>query len=121
MRTDDKNANAELERTRIIGDIRKLFASYGPTFVQLADGERSDMSALLNFYGAPLRFIGPNFHMVMKDEEDITVKRESVVRSAGCGMPTLQDQHWTSVTSECSILRPRWSMHCGCAGTKQAI
>ena len=27
---------------------------------------------LLNFYGAPLRFIGLNFHMVMKDEEDIT-------------------------------------------------
>jgi hypothetical protein len=72
MRADDKNAIAELERTRVIGDIRKLFAFYGPTFVQLADGERSDMNALLNFYGAPLRFIGPNFHMVMKGEDDIT-------------------------------------------------
>jgi hypothetical protein len=72
MSTGEKNAEAKVEETRIIGDIRKLFASYGPTFVQLADGERSDMSTLLNFYGAPLRFIGPNFHMVMKDEEDIT-------------------------------------------------
>ena len=72
MSTGEKNAEAKVEETRIIGDIRNLFASYGPTFVQLADGERWDMSALLNFYGAPLRFIGPNFHMVMKDEEDIT-------------------------------------------------
>src|ERR1700730_9436752 len=72
MSTGEKNAEAKVEKTRIIGDIRKLFASYGPTFVQLADGERSDMNALLNFYSAPLRFIGPNFHMVMKDEENIT-------------------------------------------------
>src|ERR1700736_6979257 len=72
MSTGEKNAEAKVEETRIIGDIRKLFASYGPTFVQLADGERSDMSALLNFYGAPLRFIGPNFHMIMKDDAAIT-------------------------------------------------
>jgi hypothetical protein len=72
MRTAGESADAEPEKTRIIGDIRKLFASYGPTFVQLANGERSDIKALLDFYGAPLRFIGPNFHMVMKDEEDIT-------------------------------------------------
>ena len=72
MSTGEKNADAKVKETRIIGDIRKLFASYGPTFVQLADGERSDIKALLNFYGAPLRFIGPNFHMVMKGEDDIT-------------------------------------------------
>jgi hypothetical protein len=72
MRTAGKNADVELEKTRIIGDIRKLFASYGPTFVQLADGERSDIKALLDFYGAPLRFIGPDFHIVMKDAVDVT-------------------------------------------------
>src|ERR1700730_13912653 len=74
MITGEKNAEAKVEETRIVGDIRKLFASYGPTFVQLADGERSDMSALLNFYGAPLRFIGPNFYKMMKDEDDITAE-----------------------------------------------
>ena len=66
------DANAELDDSRIIADIRKLFANYGPTFVQLADGERMDINSLLDFYGAPLRFIGPTFHMVMKDNEDIT-------------------------------------------------
>jgi hypothetical protein len=56
----------------IVAEISKFFASYGPTFVELADGERSDLSALLEFYGAPLRFIGSNFHMVMKDDAAIT-------------------------------------------------
>ena len=56
----------------IVTEIRKFFSSYGPTFVELADGERSDLNALLDFYGAPLRFIGPNFHMIMKDDDAIT-------------------------------------------------
>jgi hypothetical protein len=56
----------------ILADIRKFFARYGPTFVDLADGQRSDINALLDFYGAPLRFIGANFHMVMKDNNAIT-------------------------------------------------
>lgn len=56
----------------IVAEIRKFFSRYGPTFVELADGERSDLDALLEFYGAPLRFIGSNFHMVMKDDAAIT-------------------------------------------------
>src|SRR3984957_2312122 len=56
----------------ILAEIRKFFSSYGPTFVELTDGERSDLNALLDFYGAPLRFIGSNFHMVMKDDAAIT-------------------------------------------------
>jgi hypothetical protein len=56
----------------ILANIRKFFEGYGPTFVDLADGERSDINALLDFYGAPLRFIGSNFHMVMKDDSAIT-------------------------------------------------
>src|ERR1700719_769475 len=49
----------------ILSDIRKFFVAYGPTFVELADRERSDLDALLGFYGATLRFIGLLFHMVM--------------------------------------------------------
>ena len=56
----------------ILAQIHEFFSRYGPTFVELADGERSDLRALLDFYGAPLRFIGPNFHMIMKDDAAIT-------------------------------------------------
>jgi hypothetical protein len=56
----------------ILVEIRKFFSLYGPTFVELADGECSDFNTLLEFYGAPLRFIGSNFHMVMKDDAAIT-------------------------------------------------
>jgi hypothetical protein len=56
----------------IVAEIRKFFSRYGPTFVELADGERSDLDALLEFYGAPLRFIGSHFHMLMKDDAAIT-------------------------------------------------
>ena len=58
--------------SKIIAEIREMFDRYGPTFVELTDGSRSDLDALLNFYNAPLRFIGPTFHMVMKDNSDIT-------------------------------------------------
>jgi uncharacterized NTF2-like protein DUF6841 len=59
-------------QSNIVAEIRKLFEHYGPTFVDLAIGKRSDLNALLDFYGAPLRFIGSNFHMVMKDDGAIT-------------------------------------------------
>jgi hypothetical protein len=55
------------DEARIIAAIHMHFEQYGPTFVDLAIGKRSDMEALLEFYGAPLRFIGSNFHMVMAD------------------------------------------------------
>jgi hypothetical protein len=60
--------------SEIIFAIHALFKAYGPTFVDLADGRRSDIDALLNFYGAPLRFIGPSFHLVMTDNNAITGK-----------------------------------------------
>jgi hypothetical protein len=66
------NAIAAPTQSRIVTEIQKLFDRYGPTFVDLANGKRSDLKALLEFYGAPLRFIGSNFHMVMKDDDGIT-------------------------------------------------
>jgi hypothetical protein len=67
-----ENVTYPWSESKIVSRIEEFFQSYGPTFVELADGERSDLDALLDFYGAPLRFIGPNFHMVMKENDDIT-------------------------------------------------
>lgn len=50
-----------------IAEIHELFAWYGPTFADLVVGKRSDTEALLQFYDAPLRFIGETFHLVMND------------------------------------------------------
>ena len=60
------------KESAIVAEIHEFFSRYGPTFVELADGERSDLSALLEFYGAPLGFIGSNFQMVMEDDAAIT-------------------------------------------------
>ena len=68
----EKPASAASSRPNSISEIHELFERYGPAFVDLAVGKRSDMEALLDFYDAPLRFIGSSFHMVMKDKEDIT-------------------------------------------------
>lgn len=57
--------------SKIVSDINEMFGRYGPTFVDLAIGKRSDMDALLEFYGAPLRFVGATFHMLMKDDAAI--------------------------------------------------
>jgi hypothetical protein len=67
-----QNGTLTPSTSKIISDIKEMFERYGPTFVDLAIGKRSDMDALLEFYGAPLRFIGPTFHMVMKDNAAIT-------------------------------------------------
>ncbi|MDM0071769.1 hypothetical protein [Variovorax sp. J31P207] len=56
----------------ITSQIREFFQRYGATFVELAIGKRSDVNVLLEFYGAPLRFIGSTFHMVMNDSAAIT-------------------------------------------------
>jgi hypothetical protein len=66
-----QNGTSTASTSQIVSDINEMFERYGPTFVDLAIGKRSDMDALLEFYGAPLRFIGPTFHMVMKDNAAI--------------------------------------------------
>lgn len=67
-----KSAAVASSESEIVSEIQEMFGRYGSTFVDLAVGKRSDMEALLDFYGAPLRFIGPTFHMVMKDNAAIT-------------------------------------------------
>src|SRR6266849_9950036 len=71
MNRSEQKALLTANESNIASDIHKMFERYGPTFVDLAIGKRSDMDALLEFYGAPLRFIGPTFHMVMKDNAAI--------------------------------------------------
>jgi hypothetical protein len=66
-----QNGTSTASSSTIVSDINEMLERYGPTFVDLAVGKRSDMEALLEFYGAPLRFIGPTFHMVMKDNAAI--------------------------------------------------
>src|SRR5437764_11657042 len=67
-----KTTSAASSKSKAISEIRELFERYGPAFVDLVVGKRSDMDALLDFYDAPLRFIGSSFHLVMKDKEAIT-------------------------------------------------
>ena len=71
MDQSKQNGTSTASTSQIVSDINEMFERYGPTFVDLAIGKRSDMEALLEFYGAPLRFIGPTFHMVMKDNAAI--------------------------------------------------
>src|SRR6266404_8428683 len=66
------SADLPATESKIIADIHEMFGRYGPTFVDLAVGKRTDIDALLDFYGAPLRFIGPTFHMVMQGNSAIT-------------------------------------------------
>ena len=71
MNQSKQKGTSTASTSQIVSDINEMFERYGPTFVDLATGKRSDMDALLEFYGAPLRFIGPTFHMVMKDNAAI--------------------------------------------------
>ena len=72
MSSVEHNASLAQSEAGIVSAIHALFERYGPAFVDLAVGQRSDVGALLEFYAAPLRFIGPTFHIVMKDNDAIT-------------------------------------------------
>ena len=86
-------------QSKIICDIRELFAHYGPTFADLANGKRSDLDALLEFYSAPLRFIGSTFHMVMKDADAITGEE-----GIGGEIRRLRDAHFSgSSLDKCEV------------------
>ena len=67
-----QNVVSKPGEAEIISQLHDFFQRYGATFVDLAVGNRSDVDALLEFYGAPLRFVGSTFHMVMKDDAAIT-------------------------------------------------
>src|SRR5258708_31578896 len=71
MIQSEQNATLTTSTSKIVSDIQEMLERYRPTFVDLAVGRRSDMEALLEFYGAPLRFIGPTFQIVMKDSAAI--------------------------------------------------
>ena len=71
MDQSKQNGTSKASTSQIVSDINEMFERYGPTFVDLATGKRPDMDALLGFYGAPLRFIGPTYHMVMNDNDAI--------------------------------------------------
>jgi hypothetical protein len=67
MSVHERNVAATSADNRITSEIRALLALYGATFVDLTVGERTHMDAVLEFYGAPLRFIGDDFHLIIKD------------------------------------------------------
>ena len=71
MDQSEQNGASTASTSQIVREINEMLEHYGPTFVDLAIGKRSDMDTLLEFYGAPLRFIGPTFHTVMKDNAAI--------------------------------------------------
>ncbi len=71
MNHSEQKTASSANDSHIVSDIHEMFERYGPTFVDLVVGKRSDMNALLEFYGAPLRFVGATFHMVMKDDAAI--------------------------------------------------
>ena len=94
-----KPTSAAANQSKAISEIRDLFERYGPTFVDLAVGKRSDMDALLEFYDAPLRFIGSSFHMVMKEKEDITGQE-----GIGGEIGRLRNAHFTGSTlDKCDV------------------
>jgi len=71
MNHSEQKTASSANDSQIVSAIHEMFERYGTTFVDLVVGKRSDMNALLEFYGAPLRFVGATFHMVMKDDAAI--------------------------------------------------
>src|SRR5467141_1116879 len=71
MNQSEQKTASSANDSQIVSDIHEMFERYGPTFVDLVVGKRSDMDALLEFYGAPLRFVAATFHMLMKDDAAI--------------------------------------------------
>lgn len=83
----------------LIADIREFFGGYGVGFADLAAGKRADVESLLQYYGAPFRFIGENFHLVMMDSAAITGPD-----GIGGEIANLQHAHYSGSTLDsCNI------------------
>jgi hypothetical protein len=111
-------ANADANEAEIIPQIRQFLQRYGATFVDLATGKRNDLDALLDFYGAPLRFIGPSFHMVMVDRAAIT-SADGIggeidhLRRAGFAASTLDKSHIHVLNSRAVLVEAVWLRRSG--------
>ena len=109
----ENNAVSAMNEAHIVAELHQLFEQYGPTFVELATGKRSDVDALLAFYGAPLRFIGPTFHLVMKDNAAITgpdgmggeIER---LRQAGFAASSLEKSDITVLNARAALVDALW-------------
>ncbi len=116
MTQSKTNADLPVNECKIVTEIHEMFGRYGPTFVDLAIGKRSDMNALLDFYGAPLRFIGPTFHMVMQDDSAITgpdgmggeIDR---LRQANFGASTLDKCNVNVLNDRAALVDALWLRH----------
>ena len=84
------------DETKVISELRDLFDHYCATFGDLAAGRRSDKEKLLDYYSAPLRYIGSGFHRVMKDDAAL-IGKEGIggeldrLRLAGLAASTLEE------------------------------
>ena len=102
--------------SKIISDIHKLFDRYGPLFVDLAVGRRSDMDALLEIYSAPLRFIGSDFHMIMADKAAI-IGKEGIggyiygLQNDNFGGSTLDKCDITVLNARAALVDAIWLRH----------
>ena len=116
MTESKTNADLPVNECKIVTEIHEMFGRYGPTFVDLAIGKRSDINALLDFYGAPLRFIGPTFHMVMQDDSGITgpdgmggeIDR---LRQANFGASTLDKCNVNVLNDRAALVDALWLRH----------
>ena len=116
MDQSKQNGASTASRSQIVCNINEMLEHYGPTFVDLAIGKRSDMDALLEFYGAPLRFIGPTFHMVMKDNAAIIgpagmggeIDR---LRQANFGASTLDKCNVNVLNDRAALVDALWLRH----------
>ena len=116
MTPSKTSADLTVNESRIIADIHEMFGRYGPTFVDLAVGKRTDMDALLDFYGAPLRFIGPTFHMVMQDNSAITGPNGmggeiDRLRQANFGASTLDKCNVKVLNDRAALVDALWLRH----------
>jgi hypothetical protein len=116
MTPSKTSADLTVNESRIIADIHEMFGRYGPTFVELAVGKRTDMDALLDFYGAPLRFIGPTFHLVMQDNSAITGPNGmggeiDRLRRANFGASTLDKCNVQVLNDRAALVDALWLRH----------
>lgn len=94
-------------------ELRQFFASFSEEFNRLASGERSDKKSLLRFFSAPLRFIGPVVHLVLKDENEI-ISSDGIggqidqLTKVGFGSSNLSDMRINSLNPQAALVQTLW-------------
>ena len=100
--------------TAIAADVRAWYADYLDTFTRLASGERSDLEAILAFFGVPLVIVTDGGYVALPADEAVLSTVETLIdqlRRAGYASSTVHRLDVRALNARAALVDGVFSRH----------